>query len=279
MQTAIVNKIISFSSVDGPGNRTAIFLQGCGFACVYCHNPETIRKCLNCGACVNFCKTGALTYSDGKVVYAADKCVSCDECIHHCPNMSSPKTSVMTVDEVFSEAKKRMPFIRGITVSGGECTGQRDFLLELLKMARQNGLHTLLDSNGSYLFEKAPELMAVTDGVMLDIKAFSKEEHLKLTGSDNATVLRNLDFLLDVDKLAEVRTVIVPELINCGETVRFVAGKLKEKGKEGIRYKIIKYRVNGVREEFRNIVPPTEDYLKELAEIAKSYGLSDVIVT
>ena len=41
---ARVNKIIPFSSVDGPGNRTAIFLQGCNINCLYCHNPETRDK-------------------------------------------------------------------------------------------------------------------------------------------------------------------------------------------------------------------------------------------
>ena len=41
MITAPVNKIIPFSSVDGPGNRTAVFFQGCNWDCCYCHNPET----------------------------------------------------------------------------------------------------------------------------------------------------------------------------------------------------------------------------------------------
>ncbi|MGL5951492.1 MAG: 4Fe-4S cluster-binding domain-containing protein, partial [Cetobacterium sp.] len=38
---AKINKIIKFSNVDGPGNRMAIFFQGCNFNCEYCHNPET----------------------------------------------------------------------------------------------------------------------------------------------------------------------------------------------------------------------------------------------
>ena len=38
---APVNKIIPVSVVDGPGNRTAVFLQGCNISCAYCHNPET----------------------------------------------------------------------------------------------------------------------------------------------------------------------------------------------------------------------------------------------
>ena len=37
-----INKILNFSSVDGPGNRLVVFTQGCNFNCLYCHNPETI---------------------------------------------------------------------------------------------------------------------------------------------------------------------------------------------------------------------------------------------
>ena len=45
-KTATINKIIPMSLVDGPGNRTAIFFQGCNFNCSYCHNPETIKNVL-----------------------------------------------------------------------------------------------------------------------------------------------------------------------------------------------------------------------------------------
>ena len=96
MTTATVNKIIPFSSVDGPGNRTAIFLQGCGFNCQYCHNPETIHTCIHCGTCVPYCKPGALTMVDGRVRYDITKCVLCDECFHHCPHGASPRTREMT---------------------------------------------------------------------------------------------------------------------------------------------------------------------------------------
>ena len=278
MVRATVNKIIPFSAVDGPGNRTAIFLQGCNFDCKYCHNPETIHPCIHCGACVPHCGPGALTMVDGKVTYDITKCVLCDECFHHCPHGSSPRTRSMTAVEVMAEVKKNIPFIRGITVSGGECTLWRDFLVELLGLAKAHGLHTLLDSNGTYDFSADPELMAVTDGVMLDVKGWTAEDHRAVTGMDNGMVLRNLRWLAGNGKLPEVRTVVVPGLFDCEKTVRETAALLKELGSLDTRYKIICYRPMGVREAYRYFVPPSPGFLRYLADLAQSYGLTDVVI-
>ena len=46
---APVNRIIPFSTVDGPGSRTSIFVLGCNIACAYCHKPETQGRCVHCG--------------------------------------------------------------------------------------------------------------------------------------------------------------------------------------------------------------------------------------
>jgi len=278
MATAIINKIIPFSSVDGPGNRTAVFLQGCNFNCRYCHNPETINECVNCLKCVSFCKTGALTAEAGMVRYDSSKCVLCDECIHNCPSLSSPRTCLMDVEAVVQKIKRNMPFIRGITVSGGECTRQRDFLVELLSDCKALGLETLLDSNGSYSFSADKELMAVTDGVMLDIKAWNCGEHVNVTGQGNESVMDNLRFLIESNKLTEVRTVVVPELFDAEETVGKVCETLAGYSRTDIRYKIIKYRENGVRPEYRSLVPPTDNYLDKLKGMAESYGLSDIVI-
>ncbi|WP_455716482.1 YjjW family glycine radical enzyme activase [Anaerosporobacter sp.] len=277
--TAIVNKIIRFSSVDGPGNRTVVFLQGCNFNCRYCHNPETIGTCNQCGACLRYCKTDALSLVDGKIVYDREKCVNCDECFHHCPHGSSPKTSRMTAGEVFAEIKKNMPYIRGITISGGECTLWRDFLVDLLTLAKNEGLSTMLDSNGTYDFSKDSELMDVVDAVMLDVKAFDRSEHVKITGMDNEMVLSNLRYLAECDKLFEVRTVAVPELFDVGHTVEETSRVLKELGKqESIRYKLIKFRPIGVREEYRSYDTPTDEYMNQLCEIAYTNGMKDIVI-
>ena len=281
MNSALVNKIIPFSAVDGPGNRTAIFLQGCNFSCKYCHNPETMHVCLNCGECIKYCPTGAISLVDGKVVYDYKKCCFCDSCFKHCPNNSSPRVRNMTVEEVMAEVKKNVPFIRGITVSGGECTRWPKFLHELMELAKNEKLSVLLDSNGTYDFIKDEEnLLENCAGVMLDIKAFSLKDHQAVTGVDNGMVIRNLKYLAEIGQLEEVRTVIVPGLFNTKETVdnvsKIIAPYLN---KRSIRYKIICYRPFGVQEEYKNILQaPTKEELEEHASIARNNGIKDVVI-
>ena len=79
-----VNKIIPFSAVDGPGNRTAVFVQGCNFNCRYCHNPETRSLCRSCGECVEKCPKQALYIENGKVLFHPELCCGCDTCIKTC---------------------------------------------------------------------------------------------------------------------------------------------------------------------------------------------------
>lgn len=281
MNSALVNKIIPFSAVDGPGNRTAIFLQGCNFSCKYCHNPETMHVCFNCGECIKYCPTGAISLVDDKVVYDYKKCCFCDSCFKHCPNNSSPRVRNMTAEEVMVEVKKNVPFIRGITVSGGECTRWPKFLNELMELAKNEKLSVLLDSNGTYDFIKDEEnLLENCAGVMLDIKAFSLKDHQAVTDVDNGMVIQNLKYLAEIGQLEEVRTVIVPGLFNTKETVdnvsKIIAPYLN---KRSIRYKIICYRPFGVQEEYKNILQaPTKEELEEHASIARNNGIKDVVI-
>lgn len=237
MKKAIINKIINSSVVDGPGNRMAIFFQGCNFNCMYCHNPETIK------------------------------------------NSMTDDTLMMSIEDIIQEIKKSKPFIRGITVSGGECTLNADFVKELFKEVKKLNLSTMIDSNGSYDFHKDHELMKYTDGVMLDIKVFDREEHKKLTGKYNDMVLKNAVYLAKIGKLYEIRTVVVPDLLSNKETIEKTANLLKQYIKENnIKYKIIKYRPLGVREEYRKFKVPSDEQMEELKNIALNSGFEEVIV-
>ncbi|MBC8061540.1 MAG: YjjW family glycine radical enzyme activase [Clostridiaceae bacterium] len=273
---AIVNRILPFSSVDGPGNRTSIFFQGCNFNCLYCHNPETINICNHCGICVMECKFSALWMNSGEVIWDKVLCQNCDVCLGSCPHNSTPKALEMTVEQVLLEIRKTRKFISGITVSGGECTLQSEFLLELFKEVKKMGLTTFVDTNGSIPLYQNEALLKVTDKVMLDVKAYNEEEHKMLTGMGNQVVLKNLKELAKKDKLYEIRTVIVPEVLNNYLTVDRVSKWISEVN-PALRYKLIKYRTIGVRIDMLNSYTPSEEIIKELITLANRNGCDNVI--
>ena len=279
MKRAPVNRIIPFSNVDGPGNRTSVFFQGCPFNCLFCHNPETIHLCRDCGKCVSQCPAGALSMTEeGHVAWDTERCVGCDTCIRVCPHDASPKVRWMTVEEVMAEISRSAPYIDGVTTSGGECTLRNDFLIELFSEVRKLGKTCLIDSNGSFDFESDPRVLSVCEGVMLDVKAVDSAWSDRLISFPNEIVLKNLDYLLAIGKLHEVRTVIFPDRdAENEETVRYVAEKI---GGE-CPYKIIRYRPYGVRERYQKVLGEFEtgaDYAERFAQFARDLGATRAFV-
>ncbi len=275
---APVNKIIKFSNVDGPGNRMTIFFQSCPFNCLYCHNPETINYCIHCMECTKTCPTNALSVEKNKVVWNKSLCVDCDTCIKVCKHKASPKITMMSVEEIVELIKRQKAFIKGITVSGGECMVHHTFLLELFKEVKKLNLTCLIDSNGYYNFENHLDLLEVCDGVMLDIKAFDNEFHQTLVFQPNNIVIKNLNYLLSQNKLQEVRTVVLPvhhqqNII----TVDNVSKIIKDK----TTYKLLRYRPYGVLEEnlkFLSNESTTLEMAQELQKLAIENGATNTIV-
>lgn len=278
MNKGNVSKIIPFSSVDGPGNRTAIFLQGCNFNCLYCHNPETINYCNHCGRCVKECPYNALSISDEKVLWDKKSCKGCDRYLEVCQNDSSPKVLQMRVEEVLKEIKKVRPFISGVTVSGGECTLQTEFIISLFKEVKKMGLTAFIDTNGSLPLYENKKLLNIMDMAMLDVKSYDPKEHKRLTGRENQVVLKNVKYLADMNKLYEVRTVIVPKILNNYYNVDMIS-KLIASIDSNIRYKLIKYRQIGVRKTILKAGTPTDEMMEELKNLAIKNGCKDVIIT
>lgn len=163
----------SFGTVDGPGIRFVVFMQGCPLRCLYCHNPDTWDK---------------------------------------------DKGREVTADELLTEYNKNREFYKrgGITVTGGEPLLQLDFVTELFRKAKEQGIHTCLDTSGitfnkenGSVKEGFDELIKYTDLVMLDIKHIDSEKHRALTGSKNKNVLDFAEYLSEKGISLWVRHVVV----------------------------------------------------------------------
>ncbi len=95
---------------------------------------------------------------------------------------------------------------------------QGDFLIDLFEKVKLLDLTIFVDTNGSLDFSKNPKLTELMDMAMVDIKSFDNNEHKMLTKRNNDIVLKNVKYLASLNKLYEIRTVIVPDLLNNEKT-------------------------------------------------------------
>ena len=169
-----VHSTESFGTVDGPGVRFVVFLQGCPMRCQYCHNPDTWK--MNTGSVrsteslIREYERNAAFYSKGGITVTGGE-------------------ALMQLDfvlELFRMAKKKNIHTcldtSGITYRPGE-----------------SGYNQKLDA-----------LMEVTDLVMLDIKHIDPQGHKVLTGHDNAGILAFAKYLEEKQVDVWIRHVVVP---------------------------------------------------------------------
>jgi len=133
-----------------------------------------------------------------------------------------------TVDEVMAEIEKYRAFITtaggGVTITGGEPLLQPAFTGEVLRRCKEAGLHTALDTSGFLGARATDELLAATDLVLLDIKAFDVGTYRKLTGGRLAPTL---NFATRLDRLGVpmwIRHVLVPGWTDDPSAIDALAG-------------------------------------------------------
>ncbi|MFW6438320.1 MAG: glycyl-radical enzyme activating protein [Armatimonadota bacterium] len=245
---ARIADISRFSTHDGPGIRTTVFLKGCPLSCVWCHNPETIsptpeigyvaRKCIGCGECVRVCPQGAHRMENGAHVFERARCVACGACAEVC--LGDALTFYgreMTAAEVLTIVLEDRTFYEqsggGLTLSGGEPLLQADFCAELLGMAKREGLHTAVDTCGAGPWEAFEQVLPLTDLFLYDLKQTDPALHRKYTGADNALILQNLRRLSEAGAAIEIRIPVIPG-VNDDERFREEADALLS-GLAGIR--------------------------------------------
>lgn len=119
-----------------------------------------------------------------------------------------------TVDQVLNKVRKYKNYIiphGGITISGGEPLLQPYFLLSLLKELKNEGIHTCIDTSGSFtITDTIKEIIDLTDLFLLDIKCINDEKCIDLTGVSNQKELTFARYLSDHGKAMWIRQVLVP---------------------------------------------------------------------
>lgn len=239
-----IHSFESFGSVDGPGVRFVVFMQGCRMRCRYCHNPDTWDE-----------KLGQ-TYS---------------------------------AQEVISRALRYRDYwgdIGGITVSGGEPLLQMDFVIELFKLAKSEGIHTALDTAaGPYSEESSfkarfEKLMSVTDLVLLDIKHIDEQRHKKLTGITNAHELAAARYLDSIGKPVWIRHVLVPGYTDDDEALvalaEFLCGLKNIERIEVLPFHNLasfKWKELGIKYSLVDTLPPTQERIDNARKILSRAGL------
>lgn len=200
---------------------------------------------------------------------------------------------VVSLAYILNEIKKSMPFIRGITVSGGEPTLHYKKLVPLFIEVRKLGLTCYLDSNGFFDFEKIKELIEVTDKFLFDIKGIGSGleylcfdlRNVKGEESKNEVTkpsymsqnIENLRKLLPLGKIEEVRLVHIKGFYDPYKTVDAIASVVK--GYPEVLFKLIRVHGKGARNEaFITSKMPSIQEHEALAEYAKSIGLQHIVV-
>ncbi|AJY75397.1 pyruvate formate-lyase-activating protein [Paenibacillus beijingensis] len=167
-----IHSIETFGTVDGPGIRFVLFMQGCALRCAYCHNPDTWD-------------TG-----EGKLV-DVDEILSEIE-----PYVPYYRTSGGGITVTGGEPTLQAPFVAALFMACKE----------------RWGLHTALDSSGFCEPEHAEELIAATDLVLLDLKHTDRTKHTVLTSQPNDRILRFARWLAERKQPVWIRHVLVPGL-------------------------------------------------------------------
>ncbi len=224
MISANVFDIKRFGVNDGNGIRTVLFIKGCPLRCKWCHNPEGISpeihlwhvpsRCVNCGSCIAACPQGALSSDEQGIRIDDEKCDLCGECIRACPTGAMQADAVrMTVDEAMEQIERDRVFYGdsgGVTLSGGECTASPEFSLEVLRQCRERGINTAIETSMFAPTEVMRAFAESTDSIIADLKLIDPERHKAATGTDNALILQNFEWLAHSGKDLVIRIPLIP---------------------------------------------------------------------
>lgn len=290
-KTGIVFNIQKMSIHDGPGIRTTVFLKGCPLNCLWCANPESqaVRleiacfhnRCVSCGYCAAVCPKHIISDGDGYEITDRSRCDLCLECVRECCTGAKKLVGEeYTVERLYEEILRDKNFYDtsggGVTFSGGEPLMQRGFLLAMLRMCKEGGLHTAIETSGATSDIRGfIELLDYLDLVFFDIKHMDEEEHRRLTGVSNKSILDNLAAVSKRHSNIIARTPVIPgindDATNICRTAEYAAS-LGIRRLELLPYHELgknKYTQIGREYDLADVQVPAEEHMQMLADAAR----------
>lgn len=291
----IISNIQRFSVDDGPGIRTTVFFKGCNLACLWCHNPECIspraslqfmeQSCTRCGRCVEACPRGVHRIEEGVHTLSRRDCLACGKCADACRagaltlvgRAYSPEEllAVLLKDRDYYENSQG-----GVTCSGGEPMLQIEGLSRLLKLCKQAGLHTAVDTAGRVPFSSFERILPDTDVFLYDIKLYDAQKHREATGADNALILENLKKLTQAGAHVIIRTPVICEVNADLSELDAIASFLAPLEQIDLvqllpyhAYGAGKYDTLGMENRIQSHTPPTQAFMEEALALFLEKGL------
>ena len=287
-----------FAVHDGPGIRTTLFLKGCPLSCIWCHNPESIRrmpelgllknKCVLCGECAKVCPLECHSFSAGTHQINRSRCLACGKCVSAClydalilygRSLTAEEAAQLILeDRIFYEYSNG-----GATVSGGEPLLQAEFCAELFRILKQEGIHCAVDTCGNVPWSAFERVLPLTDLFLYDFKEIDSEKHKAFTGAPNERILENLKHLSGCGVPIEIRMPLVPEhnmsdfdLAGAGE---FLAGLENITAVRMLAYHSLahsKYDSVGHADTMPDVPAPSVEEMEHAGQILSGFGLNTI---
>lgn len=211
------------------------------------------------------------------IVFLKGCSMRCKYC-HNPDSWAAQGGDEMTAEELFRKIVRYKSYWGkdgGITVSGGEPLLQTEFVTELFKLAKKEGIHTTIDTSGNPFtreepfFSKFSELMKYTDLLLLDVKEINPERHLELTKQKNDNILDLAKYLAEIRKPVWIRHVLVPENSDFDEDLdslgEFIAGLGNVERIDVLPYHTLgtfKWDNLGLKYELEGIEPPSDERIE-----------------
>ncbi|MBK9328726.1 MAG: glycyl-radical enzyme activating protein [Sphingobacteriales bacterium] len=244
----LIFDIQRFSIHDGPGIRTVVFFKGCNLECPWCQNPESMAlkpeiayypdNCMKNLDCMKVCEANAISVNGGLYIDRL-KCTCCGKCEDVCVS-----DAIRIVGKEYSEDRVMQEILRdkdyyadsggGVTFSGGEPTIHFDFLFRLLKLCKAQSIHTNIETNGYFSWDKFEWLLPYLDLIYFDLKILDQNKNKLLLSGDSSRIIGNAERLIQSHAPVEFRLPLIPGLTTDEVNLKTIVDLLKKYGIEKI---------------------------------------------